>query len=141
MKEWRTKVLRVVSVILVLAMAVSATGGVRVQAKQKKNIVVLYFSATGTTKGAAKRIKTATGGKMLAIKAAEPYTEADLDYGDDESRVTKEHESADSPAESSVRPKIKNLSAIKKAVKKADVVYIGYPIWSMVFYCVYSAYS
>ena len=98
-------------------------------------------SATGTTKGAAKRIKTATGGKMLAIKAAEPYTEADLDYGDDESRVTKEHESADSPAESSVRPKIKNLSAIKKAVKKADVVYIGYPIWSMVFYCVYSAYS
>lgn len=40
--------------------------------------------------------------------------------------MTKEHEFANSPAESSVRPKIKNLSAIKEAVKKADVVYIGY---------------
>ena len=28
-----------------------------------------------------------------------------------------------------MRPDISNLSAIKKAVKKADVVYIGYPIW------------
>ena len=131
MKEWKAKVLRVVSVILMLAMVVSAVGmgGVSVQAKQKKNILVLYFSATGTTEGAAKRIKKATGGKLIAINAAEPYTEEDLDYGDDESRVTKEHESADSPAESSVRPEISNLSAIKKAVKKADVVYIGYPIW------------
>lgn len=43
--------------------------------------------------------------------------------------MVKEHESADSPAKSSVRPEIKNLSAIKKAVKSADVVYIGYPIW------------
>ena len=131
MKELRTKVLRVVSVILMLAMVVSATGvgEASVQAKQKKNILILYFSATGTTEGAAKRIKKATGGNLIAIKAAEPYTEADLDYGDDESRVTKEHESADSPAASSVRPEISNLSAIKKAVKKADVVYIGYPIW------------
>lgn len=43
--------------------------------------------------------------------------------------MTKEHESADSPAESEVRPEISNLKEIKKAVKKADVVYIGYPIW------------
>lgn len=43
--------------------------------------------------------------------------------------MTKEHESAGSPAKSSVRPTISNLKSIKKAVKKADVVYIGYPIW------------
>lgn len=130
MKEWRTKIFRVVSVILMFAMVVSVANVKAVSAKaKKKNVVVIYFSATGTTKGAAKRIKEATKGKMIAIKAAEPYTEADLDYGDDDSRVTKEHESADSPAESSVRPKIANLSAIKKAVKTADVVYIGYPIW------------
>lgn len=120
-----------VLVILMLALVISAVGisPVSVQAKKKKNVVILYFSATGTTKGAANRIKKATKGKMMAIKAAEPYTEEDLDYSDEESRVTKEHETADSPAESSVRPKISNLSAIKKAVKKADVVYIGYPIW------------
>ena len=124
MKKWRTKVFRAVSVILMFAMVVSVVSvrGVNAQAKKKKNIVVLYFSATGTTKGTAKRIKKATGGKLISIKAAEPYTEADLDYGDDESRVTKEHESADSPAKSSVRPKISNLKSIKEAVKKADVV-------------------
>lgn len=93
--------------------------------KKKKNVVVLYFSATGTTKGAAKRIKKATNGKIISIKAADPYTEADLDYSVDGSRVTKEHESAESPAKSSVRPQISNLKSIKNAVKKADVVYIG----------------
>ena len=131
-KIWKTKVCRAVAVLLMVAMAAGTINVSSASAKtkeEKKNVVVLYFSATGTTKGAAKRIKKATNGKMIAIKAAEPYTEADLDYGDDNSRVTKEHESADSPAKSKVRPEIANLSAIKKAVKKADVVYIGYPIW------------
>jgi len=136
MKKSKTNVFRILSVILMLVMVVSAVNGNTVSAKtakaktgKKKNVVVLYFSATGTTKGAAQRIKKATKGKMISIKAADPYTAADLDYGDDESQVTKEHESAGSPAKSSVRPKISNLKSIKKAVKKADVVYIGYPIW------------
>lgn len=136
MKKSKTNVFRILSVILMLVMVVSVVNGNTVSAKtakaktgKKKNVVVLYFSATGTTKGAAQRIKKATKGKMISIKAADPYTEADLDYGDDESRVTKEHESAGSPAKSSVRPKISNLKSIKKDVKKADVVYIGYPIW------------
>ena len=146
MKKRKTNVFRIISVILMLVMVVSAVNVNTVNAKsvkakktstkksnkktgKKKNVVVLYFSATGTTKVAAKRIKKATGGKLIAVKADEPYTEADLDYGDDNSRVTKEHESADSPAKSSVRPKISNLKSIKEAVKKADVVYIGYPIW------------
>lgn len=137
MKRNKSNVFRVLSVILMLVLVVSAVNGNTVSAKtakakktdEKKNVVVLYFSATGTTKGAAKKIKKATKGKIISIKAADPYTESDLDYGDDESRVTKEHESADSPAESSVRPEISNLKSIKEAVKKADVVYIGYPIW------------
>lgn len=132
MKEFmKHGVVKAVSVFLVLVMLVSATNtiGVKVQAKQNNKIVILYFSGTGTTEGAAKRIKNKTKGKLIAIKAAEPYTEDDLDYGNDDSRVTKEHESADSPAESTIRPEIANLKAIKKAVKKADVVYIGYPIW------------
>ena len=131
MKRSKTNVIRVVSVILMLVMMVSVVNANTAGAKtaKKKNVVVLYFSATGTTKGAAKRIKKATGGKLIGIKAAEPYSEEDLDYGDDDSRVTKEHESADSPADSKVRPEISNLKKIKKAVKKADVVYIGYPIW------------
>lgn len=137
MRKSKSNVFRVLSVVLMLVLVVSAVNGNTVSAKtakakktdEKKNVVILYFSATGTTKGVAKKIKKATKGKMISIKAAAPYTESDLDYGDDESRVTKEHESADSPAKSSVRPEISNLKSIKEAVKKADVVYIGYPIW------------
>lgn len=131
MEEFRKKLFKAASLILAFAMLISAgyTGTAITQAKQKKNIVILYFSGTGTTKAAAQKIKTKTKGKLLEIKAAEPYTEDDLDYSNDDSRVTREHESADSPAESTVRPDIANLSAIKKAVKKAEVVYIGYPIW------------
>lgn len=131
MNRWRTNVFRAISIMLSLALVASAVGvrGVNTQAKKKKNIVILYFSATGTTKGAAKRIKKVTKGTMIAIKAAEPYTEADLDYSNDASRVSREHESAETPAASKVRPEIANLKAIKKAVRKADVVYIGYPIW------------
>ena len=118
-------------IVLTLVMLFLSAGmGTTVQAKTngntKKNAAVIYFSATGTTKTAAKRIGKKTKGKVIEIKAADPYTDDDLDYGDNDSRVTKEHESAASPALSSVRPEISNLKAIKKAVKNADVIYIGY---------------
>ena len=47
---------------------------------KKKNVVVLYFFATGTTKGVAQRIQKATNGKLIEIKASNPYTDADLNY-------------------------------------------------------------
>ena len=128
MKTTRKKVIRVWSVLLVLVMMVTViqTGGMAVEAKSKsKKIAILYFSATGTTKAVAKKIKKRTKGQLIELKASNPYTEEDLDWTEEQSRVTVEHESAESPAKSTVRPKIKNLGAIKKAVKKADVVYIG----------------
>lgn len=130
MKTYRTKILRLVSMALAFALVISCVNVQNVEAKTKrKNIVVLYFSATGTTRGAAKKIGKATNGKVIEIEAKDPYTEEDLDYGDENSRVSREHASAQTPAKSKVRPEIANIKAIKKAVKKADVVYIGYPIW------------
>ena len=125
------KFYRILSIVLAFVMlfALINVNSIPAQAKDNKKIVILYFSATGTTKAVAKKIKKNTNGKLIEIKAADAYTSADIDWTDDNSRVTKEHNSASSPAKSSVRPKIKNLSAIKKAVKKADAVYIGYPIW------------
>ena len=101
---------------------------VEVQAKKKKSAVIC-FSCTGTTLGVAKRIQKATGATLVRVKAKRPYTEGDLDWTDDESRSVREHESASTPAKSKVRPAISNLAAIRKAVKAADVVYVGYPIW------------
>lgn len=119
---------RLVAFVLT-AVLLTASIGENVSAASGKKTVVLYFSATGTTKSVAAKIKKASKGTLIEIKAADPYTDADLNYGNSNSRVTREHESAASPAESSVRPKITNESQIKKAVKKADIVYIGYPIW------------
>lgn len=119
---------RLVAFVLT-AVLLTASIGENVSAVSGKKTVVLYFSATGTTKSVAAKIKKASKGTLIEIKAADPYTDADLNYGNSNSRVTREHESAASPAESSVRPKIANESQIKKAVKKADIVYIGYPIW------------
>ena len=119
---------RLVAFVLT-AVLLTASIGENVSAASGKKTGVLYFSATGTTKSVAAKIKKASKGTLIEIKAADPYTDADLNYGNSNSRVTREHESAASPAESSVRPKIANESQIKKAVKKADIVYIGYPIW------------
>ena len=111
----------VLTLVMLFLSAGMGTGAVQAKTNTKKNTAVIYFSATGTTKAAAKRIGKKTKGKVIEIKAADPYTDDDLDYGDNDSRVTKEHESAASPAASSVRPEISNLKAIKKAVKNAGV--------------------
>lgn len=110
-----------------IGMVVSAPG-FQAQAATSKTAIV-YFSGTGTTKAVAKKVAKATKGTLLRIKASDPYTDADLDYDNENSRVVKEHESASTPAKSKVRPKIANLKKIKKAVKKTKTVYIGYPIW------------
>lgn len=118
---------RVIAVVLAAVLVFNISGNV--DAAKKKKTVVIYFSATGTTKSVANKIKKASNGTLVEIKAAQPYTDADLNWSNSSSRVTKEHESASSPAKSSVRPKISNLKQIQKAVKSADIVYIGYPIW------------
>ena len=40
--------------------------------------IVVYFSATGTTKGVAERIAAVTGGDLFELLPAEPYSDADL---------------------------------------------------------------
>ena len=118
---------RVIAVVLAAVLVFNISGNV--DAAKKKKTVVIYFSATGTTKSVANKIKKPSNGTLVEIKAAKPYTDADLNWSNSSSRVTKEHESASNPAKSSVRPKISNLKQIQKAVKSADIVYIGYPIW------------
>lgn len=131
MKQKNKNLSRVICIMMTFFLAAALVSGNSVPAKaaKKPKTVVLYFSATGTTKGAAKKIQKKTKGKLIEIKPSDPYTDSDLDYSDEDSRVTKEHESAQTHKDSSVRPTIKNLKKIQKEVRKADIVYIGYPIW------------
>lgn len=129
MKNLMKQTTRFIAMFLIAVLAVTTLSANVQAASKKKKTVILYFSATGTTKSVAKKIKKAAKGTLIEIKAEDKYTDDDLDWTEDDSRVTKEHESADSPASSNVRPKIANIAQIQKAVKKADIVYIGYPIW------------
>lgn len=114
---------------LALAFSLLLLSPVPAHAATNKKVAIVYFSATGTTKAVAKKIQKATKGTLVQIKASKPYTRKDLDYTNDNSRANKEQGSATPINKSKIRPAIKNISAIKKAVKNAKIVYIGYPIW------------
>lgn len=86
--------------------------------------LVAYFSATGTTKAAAEQIaaelkKNGQEVTVWAIEPAEPYTAADLDWRNKNSRSTIEMQDPES------RPTIKDCTN----VQPYDIVYVGYPIW------------
>ena len=85
-----------------------------------KKILVAYFSATHTTEGVAKVIAESLGADMYEIVPEQPYTSADLDYNDKNSRSTAEMNDKNS------RPAI---SGSVEDMGKYDIVFIGYPIW------------
>ena len=85
-----------------------------------KETLVVYFSATGNTKGVAEKIASITGADIYEIKAAQEYTDADLDWNDDDSRSTHEQNDA------SARPEIGSDPVTLDGYK---TIYIGYPIW------------
>ena len=87
---------------------------------QQGKVVVVYFSATGTTQKAAKEIATATNGQLVEIQPEQKYTSADLDWHDNNSRTSKEMNDA------SARPSIRNE---KLSLNDVQIVFIGYPIW------------
>ncbi len=87
--------------------------------KQKKSLIV-YFSATGTTAGVAKNIAEITGGELYEIVPQTPYTSADLNWRNKQSRSSVEMKD---PAS---RPAIKGK---KENIADYDVIFIGYPIW------------
>ncbi len=89
------------------------------EAETGKTLVV-YFSASGTTKGVAEKIASITGGDLYEILAAQPYTSADLNWHDSQSRTT--HEQNDSSARPEISSETVDLSAY-------SVIYVGYPIW------------
>ena len=59
--------------------------------------LVVYFSATGNTQTAAETIADLTGGDLFQLEPADPYTDEDLNWTDESSRVVQEHDNPDGP--------------------------------------------
>ena len=88
-----------------------------------KKVLVVYYSATGTTERLAKIIAQETKADTFVIRPKQPYTSADLNWSNKNSRVVKEHELG-----------VNNVSVELETTKvpkfeSYDTVFIGYPIW------------
>lgn len=81
--------------------------------------VVIYFSATGNTERVAGYIQEITGSDIIEIIPADEYTNADLNYSDDDCRANQEQN------DDSARPEIAN----EIDVDSYDTIYLGFPIW------------
>ena len=84
--------------------------------------LVVYYSATGTTEGVAQTIVDTTGGDLFEIQPVEPYTDDDLDWTNDDSRVSREHDDESLRDVDLVSTSVDNWDSY-------DTVFIGYPIW------------
>ena len=84
--------------------------------------LVVYFSATGNTEQAAQYIADITGGELFELEPVEPYTSDDLDWTNDNSRVSQEYD------DESLRD-VELVSTTVDNWDQYDTVFIGYPIW------------
>ena len=82
--------------------------------------LVAYFSASGVTKRYAEKIAKLTGADVFEIEPKIPYTNADLNWQNSNSRSSVEMKNPDS------RPEIaENLPNMNEY----DTVFVGFPIW------------
>ena len=83
-------------------------------------VLVAYFSASGVTKGVAQQLAEVAGADLHEIKPEQPYTDADLDWRDKESRSSVEMK--DKNSRPAITDKLENMADY-------DVVFVGFPIW------------
>ena len=88
------------------------------EVKSDSHSVVVYFSATGTTKKIAERIANELNSDIIEIIPKDKYKPEDLNYNSD-CRANREQNDSKS------RPEIENAIDIRKY----DTIYLGYPIW------------
>ncbi len=84
--------------------------------------LVVYYSATGNTEAVAGYIAGATNGDLFEITPVEPYSDDDLNWTDENSRVSQEY------ADESLR-NVELTTATVDNWEEYDTVFIGYPIW------------
>lgn len=84
--------------------------------------LVVYFSASGNTETAAQYIADVTNGDLFEIVPKDAYTDNDLNWRDESSRVNYEHDNESA----------RNIDLVSTTVdnwESYDTVFIGYPIW------------
>ena len=99
----------------------SETPSTSAQTQSGKTLVV-YYSASGHTKRVAEDIAAAANADLFEIVPTEVYTDDDLDWTKDGSRVNREHNDESLRDIPLTTTKVENW-------ENYDTVFIGYPIW------------
>lgn len=84
--------------------------------------LVVYYSASGNTERVAKAAAEAAGADLFEIVPVEPYTSDDLNWRNNDSRVSMEHDDESLRDVELVSTEVENWDSY-------DTVLIGYPIW------------
>ena len=113
------KFLMMIAALLTISLSACSQANKSTDEKGKK-VLVAYFSATGVTKGVAQQLAEVTGGTLHEIQPEQPYTDADLDWRNKQSRSSVEMQ--DLKSRPAITGKLQNM-------KDYDVVYVGFPIW------------
>ena len=118
---------RMIAVLFALILSVSSlsTAAAEKETVQQilepaSHILVVYFSATGTTRGVAEKLADGLSADLYEIVPEEPYTDADLNWNDRNSRTSIETD--DPTCRPAIAGELPDLTAY-------DTVFIGYPIW------------
>ena len=82
--------------------------------------LVAYFSASGQTQTAAKKIAKLLNCDLYEIKPKVPYASKDLNWNDESSRSTIECKNRNS------RPELEDKNA---NIANYDTILIGFPVW------------
>ena len=114
------KIVLAMAALLTISLSACSQGNKTKENKEMKKVLVAYFSASGVTEGVAKQLAEVTGGELHKILPEQPYTDADLDWRDKQSRSSVEMK------DKSSRPAITNKLT---NMQDYDVVYVGFPIW------------
>lgn len=113
----------IIGLIIIVSGVIYALNG-KSQAKEDSNmdrkVLVAYFSATGTTKQVAQDLAGAINADIYEIKPQVPYTSADLNWMDKNSRSTLEMNDHNS------RPEIVKDDF---STDSYDTIFLGFPIW------------
>ena len=103
-----------------LTISLSACSQSNKKENKEMKVLVAYFSASGTTKGVAQQLAEVAGADLYEIKPAQPYTDADLDWRNKQSRSSVEMQ--DKKSRPAITAKLQNM-------QDYSVVYVGFPIW------------
>ena len=92
------------------------------ESKKAGKILVVYFSATGNTEEVANYIAAASKADLFELVPTQNYSDADLDWTDSDSRVSREHDNPEERVVPLTADTVENWDSY-------DTVLIGYPIW------------